>query len=107
MLALGVIHRLETGARDAGDGHFGAIDNRREGRAADAAQTRYSEAAALHFLDLELAFTRFGRQFRQVTGDIEYVLLVHVAHYGYYKAIRRFAGKTDVEIVLEDQAVAI
>src|SRR5438105_3122388 len=71
MLALGVIHGLETGARYAEDSHFRAIDDRREGRAADAAQARYGKAATLHFLDLELAFARLGGQLREIACNIE------------------------------------
>ena len=51
-------------ARHAEDGHLGLVDDRRERRAADAAQVGDREAAALHLVERELAGARLLGQLR-------------------------------------------
>ena len=51
-------HRPQPRARDAEDRDLGRVDDRREGGAADAAQARDREAAALEVVELELLVAR-------------------------------------------------
>src|SRR5205814_2426125 len=80
---LAVPYRSHARAAHAEDRDFGRSDDWREVRAADAAQARDREAAALHVRGAELAFARLGGELTHLFGDREHALLVRVLDDGY------------------------
>ncbi len=104
---LAVPHRLGGALRHAEDRDFRRVDDRRERRAADAAQARDREAAALHVGRAELAFARLRGERRHLRGDREHALLVGVLDHRHDEAVRRVGGEADVEVLLQDQVVAV
>jgi hypothetical protein len=65
---------------------FRRVDDRREEAAADAAQARDREGAALHVAGLELAVARQLGDLRQLARDVEHALAVGVAHHRHDQA---------------------
>ena len=106
-LACLVPHRLPVGAREAEDGDFRAVDDRREHGAADAAEAGDGETAALHGIDLELAFARQFGHFGQFLGNVHDILFIDIADHRYHQAIRRIAGKADMEVLLQEQVFSV
>src|SRR5258706_13249006 len=68
------VDRLHARARDAEDGHFRRVDDRREIGPADAAQIRNAETAALHLVECDLAGPRLLRQLRELDRELDDVL---------------------------------
>ena len=66
-------------ARHAEDRDFRRVDDRREGRAADAAETRHREAATLHFGRGEFAGAGLLAQRREFAREFVDVLPVRIA----------------------------
>src|SRR5689334_5259374 len=73
--------------RDAEDRDLGRVDDRSERGAADAAERRDRERAALHVGGSELAFARLRRELRGFLRDLDHALLVGVLHHGHDEAL--------------------
>src|SRR5262245_15342229 len=78
---LAVPHRPRRRAAHAEDCDLGRVDDRREVRAADAAEARDRERAALHVARLELTVARELGEVGGLLGDVEDALLVGVLHH--------------------------
>ena len=76
-------------------------------RAANAAQAADGEAAALHVGAAQLAFARFLGQLAHFLADLQDAFLVGIFEHGHDQAVGRVGGKTDVEILLVNQRVAV
>src|SRR5437764_3240472 len=79
--AAALIHRLRRRARHAENRDLRRVDDRRESRAADAAQARDREATALHVARRELPGARLLRQLRELPRELVDVLAIRVAHH--------------------------
>src|SRR5207245_7033259 len=97
-----LVDRLHSRARDAENRDFGRVDDRRERRAADAAQIRDAERAALPLLERQFAAARLLGELRQLDGDLDDVLGVGVANDRHKEAAIRIDGDADVHVLLED-----
>src|SRR4051812_8447255 len=94
---------LHGAAGDAEDRDLGRVDDRREARAADAAERRDRERRALHVGAAELARARLARQLAQILGDLQDALGVGVLDDRDHEPVRRVGGEADVVVALEDQ----
>src|SRR6185295_10114570 len=63
--AVAVVDRLGAASGNAEDRHFGPVDDRRERRAADAAEIGDREPATLHVVERELAGARLLGRLRE------------------------------------------
>ena len=88
------------------DRDFGRVDDRGERGAADAAEARNGEGAALHVAGFQLAVARELGDVAELLGDVEHALAVGVAHHRDDEAARRVDRDADVVVLLDDQALA-
>ena len=100
-----VVDRLHPRARDAEDRDFRRVDDRREVGAADAAEVGDAEAAALHFLERDLAAARLLRQLRELHRQLHDVLLIRVADDRHEQPAIGVHGDADVDVFLDDDFV--
>src|SRR5688572_32229494 len=98
-------YRPHRAARDAKNRHLRRVDDRRERGAADAAEARDRERAALHVAGLELAVARELADVGELLRDVEHALAVGVAHHRHHEAARRVDRDADVEVLLDDDAL--
>src|SRR5262245_8610152 len=103
---LAVPHRPRRRAAHAEDCDLGRVDDRREVRAADAAEARDRERAALHVARLELTVARELGEVRKLVRDVEHALAVGVAHDRHDQAARRVDRHADVVVLLDDHVLA-
>src|SRR5882724_611937 len=103
---LSVPHRLHYRARYAEDGDLGGIDDRREVRAADAAEAGNGKGAALQVAGLQLLVARQLGNFRELVREIEHPLAIGVAHHRDDQAAGRVDRHADVEVFLDDDVLA-
>ena len=99
--------RLRLRARGAEDRDLGRVDDRREERAADAAERRDRERRARHLGRAELALARLAGQFAQLLGDREQALLVDVLDHRHDQPERRVGCEADVPVVLAHELLAV
>ena len=84
-------------ARDAENRHLGPVDDRRERRAADAAEVGDREAAALHLVERQLAGARLLRRLRQLDRQLDDALAIDVADDRHEQAALGVDGDADVD----------
>ena len=99
--------RLHRRARDAEDRDLGRVDDRREARAAEAAEGGDRERPARHVRRAELALARLARQLGELARDVEEALLVDVADDRHDEALRRVGREAEVVVALEHELVAV
>src|SRR5712691_2125871 len=96
------VHRFHARSRDAENRQFGRVHDRREVRAADASQIRNTEAAALHFLERDLAVARFRGEPGNLDRNLDDVLRVGIAHDRHEQPAIGVDGDPDIHVFLED-----
>src|SRR6266705_4702212 len=99
-------HRPHLGPGHAQDRDLGRIDDRREPRAADAAQAGDAEGASAHIVGLELLFPRPLGDFGELAREVEHAFAVGVADHRHHKPLRRVHRDAYVEVLLDDQVLA-
>ena len=104
--SLTVPDRHQFGARQAKDRQFRRIDDRRERRAADAAEVGDRHRCAAHFVRFHLAGLRAGRQIGDLGGDGPEPLAIHVTQHWHHQTVRRVHRDADMEELLQDQGLA-
>ena len=97
--------RLHLRAHGAEDRDFRRVDDRRESRAADAAEARNRERTALNIRRRDLAFAHARRDAGQFLAQFQNAFAVDVAYDRHDEPVRRVDGNADVVIVLEDQRI--
>src|SRR5207237_5045735 len=80
--------------------------DRREVRAADAAEARDREGAALEVGRLQLAVARDFGNLAELAREIEHPFAIGIAHHGYDEPARRVDRNPDVVVVLDDDVLA-
>src|SRR5207302_320779 len=96
-----------TRARDAENRDLGRVDDGREGRAADAAEARDRETAALHVRGRKFAGARFLRERAQVARELINVLAVGVAHHRHHEPAGRIGREAQVQVLAHDEVGAV
>ena len=76
-------------------------------RAADTAEAGDREAAALHVGGIDLAVAHARADCAELFREFEQALLVGVANHRHDQADRRVDRDADVEVLLEDQVLAV
>ncbi len=94
-------------AGDAEDGDLGRVDDRRERRAADAAQARDRERRTLKLIRFQLAVPGGCGQQRKLLGEFVNVLLVRIADDRDHQALVGIGRKSQVAVLLEDEILAV
>src|SRR5690606_3763160 len=102
-----LIDRTPLAARDAEDRDLRRIDDRREERAADAAEARDGEYAALHLVGLELPFAGPRAQLAELGGDLVHVLAVRIPNHRDDEPVLRVHGEPEMGVPLHDQALTV
>ena len=97
------VDRPADRARDAEDPDLRRVDDRREGGAADAAETRDREGGALDVGGPQLALPGTAADLGQLPGQFVDALAIHVAHDGNNQAVRRVHRDPQVDVALQDQ----
>src|SRR5450759_2634851 len=101
-----LVHRLDDGLGHAEDRQFRRVDDRRERRAADAAQAGNREAAALHFGCGDLLLAGARADLAEFPGNLHDTLLVHIAQHRHHQSVGRINRHADVEVLLEHQILS-
>src|SRR5688572_23844620 len=71
-------NRLQHTLAESENGNLGTIDDWRKVRTANGALIGDRESATAHLFDTELAVACFGRNLRNIFGELNQVFLVHV-----------------------------
>ena len=98
--------RRHARADHAEDRHFRRVDDRGEGRAADAAERRNGEGRALHLGRGELARASLFGELAEFAGELDDPLLVDILDDSDHKAVRRIDRDANVPVAPHDQSVA-
>ena len=104
---LAVPHRLHGTLGQAQNRYLGRVDDGGEVGAANATQRTDGETTATHVATTQFAVARFFGEFAHLGADLQNTFFVGVFEHRHHQAIGRVCGKTDVEILLVNQLVAI
>ena len=100
-------HGFDDAARHTEDRDLRRIDDRREEAAADAAETRDREHAALDVVGAQLAGPGPRAEFPERLGEFVDVLAIRIADHGYDETVRRVGREADMHVALHDEPVAV
>src|SRR5579863_2910199 len=102
-----VPYRFGSGACRPENGDLRSIHDLRKLRAADAADRRNGERAALHVGETQFPVARLLGELRALRGDGDQAFVGGVLEYGYDEPARRVRGETDIVVVLSHEFVAV
>ena len=99
-------HGFHPSAREAEDADLGGVDDRREGRSADAAEARDRERRTLDIGRTQLSRASSVSELGQLACDLEDPLLIDVTNHWYDQAVRGVDGDAEMRITLEHETLA-
>src|SRR5262250_2820484 len=81
------VHGPHRGPGYSQYGDFGGVDDRRERRAADAAEARDGEAATLHARRRQLSGPSLLGELPEVAGELVHVLAIRIAYHRHHESV--------------------